>query len=106
MTPTTETLLNQLGGANKIAAMTGAQIVTDDKNNGVHIVFGKQVGKAGHKLTHLVINYNQASDLYDLKALKMNKKTFEMTEVKTLNGLYGDQIKTISEDLTGLYFTF
>ena len=47
MTPTTQTLLNQLGGANKIAAMTGAQIVTDDKNNGVHLVFKRQVGKAG-----------------------------------------------------------
>tara|TARA_B100000700_G_scaffold71567_1_gene79677 strand:+ start:2155 stop:2475 length:321 start_codon:yes stop_codon:yes gene_type:complete len=105
MTPTTQTLLNQLGGTNKIAAMTGAEIVTDDKNNGVHLVFGRQVGKAGKKFTHLIVNYNQAADLYDLKALKLNKKTYEMTEVKTLNGLYGDQIKTVAEDLTGLYFT-
>jgi len=106
MNATTETLLEQLGGANKIAAMTGAQIVTDDKNNGVHLVFRKQVGKAGKKFTHLIINYNQGADLYDLKALKLNKKTFEMNEVKELNGLYGDQIKNVAEDLTGLFFTF
>ena len=86
--------------------MTGAQVVTDDKNNGVNIVFGKQVGKAGQKLTHLVINYNEGTDLYDLKALKMNKKTFCFSSVKSLDGLFGDQIKSICEDLTGLYFSF
>ena len=103
MTTAVETMLNQLGGANHIKVMTGATIAIDD--NSTTLVFKRQVGRSGQKLTHLTVSYNAGLDLYDLKASKLNKKTYEFDTVKKLNGLYGDQIKEICQNITGLYFT-
>mgnify|MGYP003133981741 FL=1 len=103
MTPVVETMLNQLGGANKIRVMTGATIAIDD--NSTTLVFNRQVGRSGQKLTHLTVSYNAGLDLYDLKATKLNKRTYEFDTVKKLTGVYGDQIKEICQNITGLYFT-
>ena len=52
------------------------------------------------------MSYNSSTDLYDLKASKLNNKTYEFDTVKKLTGVYGDQIKKICQNITGLYFTF
>ncbi len=101
MTTATETLLNQMGGASKISAMTGAQIVTD--NAAATLVFKKQAG--AKKITHLKVSYNQSTDLYELQGFKYNRKTFSCPEVLSLPGIYAEHLKKTCEDLTGLYFS-
>ena len=101
MTTTTETLLNQMGGACKISAMTGAQIVTDTA--AATLVFKKQAG--AKKITHLKVSYNEGTDFYDLQGFKYNRKTLQCLEVMSLSGIYAEDLKRTCEELTGLYFT-
>ena len=101
MTTTTETLLNQMGGACKISAMTGAQIMTDTA--AATLVFKKQAG--AKKITHLKVSYNEGTDLYDLQGFKYNRKTLQCPEVMSLSGIYAEDLKRTCEELTGLYFT-
>ena len=108
MTTITQTLLCQLvhqrsaeAAARILNVMTGCYIVTDEA--GVRLVFKKQVGAA--KLTHLVINYNNSTDLYDIKAHRLNKRTGACPEVWSMNDVYAEHLKRISEETTGLYFT-
>ena len=101
MTTITEILLNQMGGAWKISAMTDAQIVTDTA--AATLVFKKQTG--AKKITHLKVSYNQGTDLYDLQGFKLNRKTFTCPEVLTISGVDAANLKRTCEQLTGLYFT-
>jgi hypothetical protein len=101
LTATTETLLDQMGGAWKISAMTGAQILTEAA--AATLVFKKQAG--AKKITHLKVSYNEATDLYDLKGFKYNRKTFACPVVLTVEGIFAENLKQICEQLTGLYFT-
>jgi len=101
MTTATETLLNQMGGAWKISAMTGAQIVTETA--AATLVFKKQSG--AKKITHLKVSYNQVTDLYDLQGFKYNRKTFACPEVLAIAGICAEDLKRTCEELTGLYFT-
>jgi hypothetical protein len=103
ITETTDTLLNQMGGAAQIARMTNCQIVVGD--NFASLVFGRQVGPRGKKITHLKVTYNAGSDLYDVQAWKMSKKTFEMTPVFDLPGVDCGQLKEICERVCDLFFT-
>jgi hypothetical protein len=98
--PATETLLNQMGGAWKISAMTGAQIVTDTAS--ATLVFKKQA--CAKKITHLKISYNQVTDLYDLQGYKLNRKTFACPVVLSVDGIFAKDLKQTCEELTGLYF--
>ena len=109
MNATNTTTIQQLTngqGVNALAALTGAQIVYDDNANNVTLVFRKQVGKAGAKLTHLQIAYNAGTDLYDLTAYKLNRKTYEMPTVKELDGCYGDMLNEVCERMTDLCLRF
>ena len=101
LTEVTETLLNQMGGAWKIIAMTGAKIVTDTA--AATLVFKKQTGEK--KLTHLKVTYNNGTDLYDIQGFKYNRKTLACPEVVALSGIYAEDLKRTCEELTGLYFT-
>jgi hypothetical protein len=101
MTTITETLLNQMGGAWKIFAMTGAQIVTDTA--AATLVFKKQAG--AKKITHLKVIYNAGTDLYDLQGFKLNRKTCACPEVLSMNGIYAEDLKRTCEEITGLYFS-
>ena len=93
-------------GVGALAALTGAQIVYDDNKNIINIVFKKQAGPRGAKLTHLQIAYNTGTDLYDIKAFKMNRKTFEMPIVKELDGCYFDMLNEVCERITDLCLRF
>ena len=103
------TTINQLTagqGANALAVLAGANIVYDDNANTITLVFKKLAGKAGTKLTHLQIAYNAGTDLYDLTAYKLNKKTFQMPTVKELDGCYGDMLNEVCEGITDLCLRF
>ena len=108
MTNITATLLCQLvrkpnadSAAWALHAMTGCTIMTDTAK--VHLVFKRQVGAA--KMTHLVVAYNEATDLYDLKGHRLNKRSGACPEVWSLSGVYADSLKQVAEEATGLYFT-
>lgn len=93
-------------GAHSLSALTGAQIVFDDNRNAIRLAFSKQVGKAGAKFKTLEIQYNSATDLYDIHAFKLNRKTFEIETKKQLEGCYCDQLQEVVENITGLYLSF
>lgn len=101
MTTITSTLLDQLGGAHRIAAMTGAQIVTGETY--ALLVFKKQTG--ARKLTHLKVEYNEGTDTYDIFTSRMSRKTYQFTDTGCLGDIYAEDLKRICEELTGLYFT-
>ena len=101
MTEITETLLNQMGGANRIAVMTGAQIVTSEIY--AMLVFKKQTG--ARKLTHLKVQYNEGTDTYDIVTSRMSRKTYQNTDTGCLGDVYAEDLKRVCEELTGLYFT-
>ncbi len=109
MNTTNQTTIAQLTngqGVGALAALTGATIVYDDNKNNITLVFKKQAGPRGAKLTHLQIAYNAGTDLYDIAAYKLNKKTFEMPTVKELDGCYGDMLAEVCERITNLYLRF
>lgn len=98
--------LTHFQGVNVLAALTGAQIVYNDEAMTVTMVFRKQVGTAGRKFTHLVVGYDNGRDLYSLFTYKLNKKTFVMTAIDELEGLYADQLRDQAERLTNLCLKF
>jgi hypothetical protein len=101
MTRITETLLDQMGGAWKISAMTGAQIVTGETF--ALLVFKKQTG--ARKLTHLKVEYNEGTDTYDIFTSRMSRKTFQHVDTGCIGDVYAEDLKRTCEELTGLYFT-
>jgi len=109
MNTTNTTTIQQLTngqGIGALAALTGAQIAYDDNKNAITLVFRKQAGKRGAKLTHLKIAYNAGTDLYDVTAYKLNRKTFEMPVIKEFEGCYGDMLNEVCEGITDLCLRF
>ena len=93
-------------GVNALARLTGATIVYDDAKNIIRLVFKRQVGRKGKKLTHLEIAYNTGTDLYDIKAYKLNKKTFECPMVAGVTDNYAEDLTDNCEYLTDLCLIF
>lgn len=94
------TILNQMGGQNKIAAMTGAgkgarMFIAIE--NGVQFGFG-----LNNSMNRVIIKLN-GSDLYDIEFWKIGKKTCK--KVKEYNDVYCDMLVDIFESTTGLYLS-
>ena len=109
MNSTNTTTIQQLtngGTAAALSVMTGAQIVYNDLDNSIHIHFPKLVGLAGKKFKTLSVDYNSATDLYDLRGWKFNNKTFESEQKFQIDGIGCESLRQTCETLTGLYFTF
>lgn len=109
MNTTNTTTIEQLTngqGIGALAALTGAQIVYDDNKNSVALHFPKMVGKAGGKFKTLEIALNGATDLYDLKAYKLNRKTFQIEIKGEMGGCFCDQLNEMAEAMTGLCLRF
>lgn len=90
-------VLQQLGGAGRLAAMVGAKITYDNKNQNVGIRF-----KGSTKANYVRITLN-GKDLYDMEFLKIRGTSFKT--VQTYNDVYGDQLKELFEKFTGLYLS-
>lgn len=101
MTSTTTTLLEQLGGANRIAAMTGAQIVTGKTY--ALLVFKKQTGAL--KFTHFKVEYNEGTDAYDIFTSRMSRKTYQHTDTGSVADIQAESLKQVCEVMTGLHFS-
>jgi len=96
MSEVAKTILQQMGGVNKIKAMTGA-CNFGASDNLVSFKF-----KMCKKANYVRITLN-SMDLYDVEFIKIWGT--KITIVKTYNGIYDDQLKSIFEDYTGLYLS-
>ena len=89
------TIFQQLGGTNRLKAMIGAKYVTmDSAKNEVGFRFS-----LNRKMNYCRITLT-CMDLYTVEFLKIKKTTVDT--VKTFDGVYGDQLKSIFEETTGL----
>lgn len=98
-----QTILDQLGGKNRIVAMTGAKdFVAIDR--GVQFSFSK--GIAG--INKVIIRLTPA-DLYDIEfgSVRKNRTTHmpEYTRRALHDGIYAENIKRIFEKATGLFLS-
>ncbi len=94
--PVARIILQQMGGVNKIKAMTGATHFGADTNC-VTFKF-----KGSRKANHVRITLN-SMDLYDLVFFKITKLKFK--EAGQYTGIYNDQLKDTFEQHTGLYLS-
>ena len=85
--------------------MTGAQIVIGTEAAAVTLYFPRQVGRSKCKLTHLVVAYNAAQDLYFLTAYRLNRRTCAWAEVARIENVFVGELIRTCEQLTNLYFS-
>jgi hypothetical protein len=95
MTNTAQTILKQIGGANRVSAMTGAKNFIDMKT-GLRFDLPR-----GLKVT---IGLNSA-DLYDVDVSKFNARTLGMTNKAFVQNVSVEQLKSVLEKATGLRFS-
>ena len=90
-----KTILSQLGGANRLNAMTGAYNFID---NGNGLSFKIKNSKANY--IKIVLN---GSDLYDLEVGKIRGNNYKIIYEAT--DIYFDNLKKEIEDATGMYLS-
>jgi len=90
-----ETILQQMGGQNRIAAMTGARNFVN-LGNGVSFKF-----KLCRRFNYFKVVLNAALDLYEVTLSRVDKWG-EQKNQETFEGIYWDQLKGIFEQKTGL----
>jgi ppGpp synthetase/RelA/SpoT-type nucleotidyltranferase len=91
-----QTIVNQLGGMNRLVAFTGA-------NNFVAINNGVSFRIKNAKANYIKITLN-GKDLYDLEVGRIRGTTYKV--VGKENDLYYDMLKREIEKLTGMYLSF
>lgn len=95
------TILEQMGGMNRICAMTGAKdfVILD---RGIQFSFPK--GIAG--INRVIVKLTDA-DLYDIEFWSVRKKNGipEATRRDRCDGVYADRLKPIFEKATGLFLS-
>ena len=99
---TANTILKQLGGTGRLAAMTGAkQFVAIE--NGVQF----KIGRNAKSINTIVVRLN-GKDLYDVEFGRVRKvkgvPTYKV--VNEFNDAYNDMLIDLFESNTGMYLTF
>lgn len=99
-------ILEQLGG-NRFAVMTGASNFLSDGNK-LCMTLPRNMSKANR--LHITLT---PDDLYTMRFFRytpgrLNRKTWKftedkVTEIKTVNGIYCDQLQEIFTQVTGMY---
>lgn len=98
-----QTILNQMGGVNRLQAMTGAKdfLILD---NGVQFSFAKAIAGINRVTIRLT-----ADDLYDIEFGSVRKSRVthlpEYTKRDETTGVYADRLKPIFERATGLFLS-
>jgi hypothetical protein len=90
-----QTILQQLGGAGRLNAMTGAYNFID-RGNGLSF----KIKNARANYIKITLN---ANDLYDVEVGRIRGNTYKV--VKEANDLYFDQLKPFIEESTGMYLS-
>lgn len=99
MSTIANTTLEQLGGANKLKAMVGATNFSYDSKGTLTFSF-----KSCRKANIVSISLSPM-DLYDIEFSKMNTRSYECKTVKTFEGVYAENLKSVIEEFTGLYLS-
>jgi hypothetical protein len=93
-----ETILEQMGNANRLGAMIGAR-------DFLALDAGLQFKFAGSKTANCVkIELNDA-DLYDVAFYKVKRGGLEFAVVQENSNVYADQLRRLFETTTGLYLS-
>lgn len=103
-TPNAATIIaSQLGGTRRLSVMIGAKYFAHD-NNGTTLSF-RFAGCS--KMNHVKITLN-SMDLYDIEFIKVRRATAKVpfSTVKTIEGVYAEDLIRIFESATKLYLTF
>lgn len=95
---TAEYIAKVLGGAGAIRVMTGAKVYAMKDDAGLVLA-----GLKNSKYQFVEITYNQGTDLFDLKLMKVRKHT--ITDTYNVFDCYVSDLKSNVEQLTGLYLT-
>lgn len=93
-----EIIAQQMGGINRISAMTGAHTFVD-LGNGLGFKF-----KGSKKANCLQITLDP-SDTYSLTFYKITARGLNVATALELSGVYADQLRPIFESTTGLYLS-
>lgn len=88
------TIIDQLGGYGKLAAMINAKYFTYDKNGTVNFRFS-----GCKKMNHIKISLN-LKDLYDVEFYKIGR--FDWKVVANFNDVYAEDLKRLFKSETGL----
>lgn len=96
-----QTMLQQLtlskNPINMMSLLIGMKQIVLHGANAVRFCFD------GSKWCHL--RYDETSDLYQMEFYRIDRSTFELKVSKSLDGLYGDQLKEVFEQHTKLYLS-
>jgi hypothetical protein len=93
------TILAQLGGVNRLKAMTGAHSFVAGER---HLTFQFARNSPKNKIKYVKIILTP-DDLYTVKFFQYKK--FETIEVASISGIYADMLKTTIENETGLFLS-
>ncbi len=91
------TILDQLGGINKVSIMTGATNLVSDYNS---IVFNLPTKYAKGKRNKIIIVLEQ-DDLYTMEWIAFDR-SYSMTTIKKVSGIYAEDMRSVFTAMTGL----
>lgn len=94
MNQITKTIYHQIGG-NKFAVMTGAKFIITKNPNELQIKF-----KGSKKANFLTITLDPVLDTYELVFSKLAR--YDIKEIKSFYGVYGDDLQHFFTLFTGL----
>jgi len=95
-----ETILTQLGGR-KFSVMTGSKnFVSNDKEQSLSM----KLTRNNLKATYLTIKLT-VMDTYTMEFMKF-KRNFDKVSIKTIEGVYAEDLQSIFTEETGLYTKF
>lgn len=95
---TLTTIVEQLGGAGKLEAMTGAYNFTARDENTLQFNF-----KASKKANKIIIEYLPGEDLYNVTFFLIRNLKFSI--VAEYKSIYNHQLIPLFEKTTGLYLS-
>jgi len=91
-----KTILEQMGGMNRIRAMTGAYNFLDGGDS-VSFLFPNRKRSRGNSV---MVTYDRGSDTYTMEFFNVSIKGAK--KVKSVSGVYADQLISIFSKQTGL----
>lgn len=87
----------------QLSAMLGSKHFTYGQKDENGNVFAQLDFKGCRKANTCQVELDRASDTYTLRFYKLNRKTYQCPEVKTMEGLYAEDLRRFFESFTGLY---
>lgn len=93
-----QNILTVIGSQSRLSAMIGAKDFVAIDNG---LQFGLK--RVSNKINKIIIRLN-SMDTYDIELGNFNMRKLEYKTVEVINHVYADQLKSILENKTGLYF--